>query len=358
MRFILAFVLIYCVALVAGGQDIHTIVLSSIEADEPPTKQGRSEFTITFQHDGEIWKSSQQVTIDDRQVRKIRLWRAENKKLFMLSELGVTYDELSNAAPKFALTFDITKEFVVNIDSFVFCQGYKMTRTISTGGYSISTKLIYENGTEDIFKFDSDDLGNGSFDLQGYLFCHTLFKDAAFTDRLISNFFSKENLKNTILKYQKMVECEGFYYKEFVSKNPGRSSKENRMMTGWNFADYKSSRDFNVEKLRSCQAQWKYHNLDSELTGTVTFYEQPIVFCGVVSTASVGLIKLENGSLVRVLTLCNAKGGFSVASKFKEGDKVKITSVEKPEFRVDLVPYDPKACDLDEAFFGNIIKLN
>lgn len=355
MRSLSILMLIFCGTLSSIGQDIQSIVLTSIKADEPPTKQGQSEYSIIFHRSREILKSTESI-IAGQQVKNVNQWRKENKKIFTLPELGVTHEELISVASteKIELAFDIPKGLALNIDSFLFCQNYKMTKTISTGGFEVSVKLISENKTENIFKFDSNDIGDGGFDLQAYLFCHELFKNVEFPDKVLTDFFSKENLVNTIVYYQSVVECEGFFYKEFVSKNPGRTSKENRMMNGWNFAEYLQNRNTEAEKLRECQGKWKYLELDDELTGEVLFYEQPIVVCGTVSTASVSLIEIEDGSIVRVLSLCNSKNGLSAKNTFNKGDKVKITKAEKPNFKVDLVPYDPKVCELDVAYFGSL----
>ena len=111
-----------------------------------------------------------------------------------------------------------------------------------------------------------------------------------------------------------------------------------------------------VNKLQSCQRQWKYENLAKSFSGTIEFFEQPAVMCGTVSSASVALIKTENGETVRVLTMCNSKEDFNASPTFNTGEKVIITPSEKPSFKVDIVPVDPASCRLKSAYFGTIQK--
>ena len=49
MKFLSLTILILVIAFPTVGQDIEHIIVYSQEADEPPTKQGRPEFVITFE---------------------------------------------------------------------------------------------------------------------------------------------------------------------------------------------------------------------------------------------------------------------------------------------------------------------
>lgn len=104
-----------------------------------------------------------------------------------------------------------------------------------------------------------------------------------------------------------------------------------------------------------CQKNWKYLNLEKDIRGVVLYYDQPVIACGVsISTASVALIKTAKGDTLRILTLCNTKKEFKVRSEFEPGYNVYIRAVLKPPFRVDLIPVDPYACSIKEAYFGTV----
>ena len=111
-----------------------------------------------------------------------------------------------------------------------------------------------------------------------------------------------------------------------------------------------------INKLYSCQENWNYGDLSTKFDGTVLFYAQPITYCGNLSVASTALIKLNNGEIIRVLTLCNNKPDINSPSEFKVGNKVKIEPAQKPSFRVDEIPLDPKSCTIKKTYFGNIKK--
>lgn len=113
-----------------------------------------------------------------------------------------------------------------------------------------------------------------------------------------------------------------------------------------------------LDKYQGCQRRWKYKNLEKGFSGTIVFFEQPVVMCGVASTASVALVKTDNGETLRVLTMCNIKKDFNTPPGFKVGEKVKITPDEKPAFRVDIIPVDFLSCRLRTAYFGIIQKVD
>jgi hypothetical protein len=112
-----------------------------------------------------------------------------------------------------------------------------------------------------------------------------------------------------------------------------------------------------TEKLQNCKTKWKYSNLNKVLNGSILYYEQPVVECGILSTASVALIRTEAGDTLRVLSMCDTKKDFNTAPAFKLGERVKVTPSEKPSFRVDLMPVDWESCRLVIAYFGTIQRL-
>jgi hypothetical protein len=99
-----------------------------------------------------------------------------------------------------------------------------------------------------------------------------------------------------------------------------------------------------------CQQKWLYQNLDKSTNGTIIFHKKASGSCGIFSAASVSIIKTEKGDTIRVLEMCNFDKDFS------SGSHVSIKPETKPSFRVDIVPYDPKACTILEAYFGTVTK--
>lgn len=237
------------------GQDIEVIALTTQQADEPPTKQGRTLYSIDFkkQVNGELTTSAyyentdrqklkEAITIDKERINTVENWRAINKNVFTQLDLGLDITTLKNRTSNYKLNFEIPGDFSVRVDSFLFCQEYKMTKSISTGGEIIVVTLIYKSGLKDEFAFDSNDIGTGEFNLRDYIHCYTLLKDKIPVEIRNHDFFTSDKLTDILLYYQKTVECEGYYYKEYTDKNPKMTSKEKRMMTGWDFVKYMGQR--------------------------------------------------------------------------------------------------------------------
>lgn len=99
-----------------------------------------------------------------------------------------------------------------------------------------------------------------------------------------------------------------------------------------------------------CQQKWTYRNLNKITNGTVIFHKKASGSCGIFSVASVSIISTEKGDAIGVLELCNTDKDFSV------GSHISVKPETKPSFRVDYVPYDPKACSILETYFGTVTK--
>ena len=246
-------ILILLSALSSTGQTIERIVVTSRMADEPPTRQGANEYQLEFKKykDGQLIAKEYQVNnkrrklgqstlIPQEKVAAVGKWIANNKNSFRLHDFDLTYSALALHADtsKHDLTFHIPSDILFSVDSFKFCQEYLLKKSISTGGFTIDVRLIDASGNNTVFSFDSNDVGGGKFDLLGYLMSFKIFGDVISNEFPLYDFFSKKNLVKVLLLYQKTVECEGYYYSEFIKEYPNRSSLENRMMVGWNFADY------------------------------------------------------------------------------------------------------------------------
>ncbi len=237
------------------GQEIEKVIFTSQQVDEPSTKQGRSKFIIEFirQTNGQLTafdiqenkktkKLRNNVTIEQERVDKIAEWERQNKRTFTQRDLGLDITTLKTQTNNHKLNFDLPTDLTVNVDSFQFCQNYKMTKTMSTGGETLSVTLIYKDERKQEIIFDSNDIGEGSFNLKDYVLCYTLLVDKVPNEVPSYGFFSKTKFTDIVLHYQKIVECEGYYYKEFTDKNPTMTSKDRRMMVGWNFVEYMRQR--------------------------------------------------------------------------------------------------------------------
>jgi len=99
-----------------------------------------------------------------------------------------------------------------------------------------------------------------------------------------------------------------------------------------------------------CQKKWIYKKLSKQITGTIIYHKTVSVHCGIFSTAAVGIILTQQGDTLRVLELCN------LDKKFAVGSIIKVEPADIPGFRIDIVPYDPKVCNLINTYFGSLTK--
>ncbi len=253
MKYILL-VILAALAFPSVGQDIEKVIFISQQADEPPTKQGRPKYTIVFNRpEGEELSASgflegkkrrrliDKLEIDIDRAEKVTGWEQQDKRSFSQLDLGLDMRSLNAQANNHQLNFDLPTDFIVDVDSFQFCQPYRITNSISIGGEIITVTLIYTGGLKREFIFDSN--GEGKFDLKDYILCYTLLEGKIPIEIPSYGFFSKSKFTGIVFDYQKTVECEGYYYKEFIEKNPTMTSKDRRMMTGWNFAEYLDQRN-------------------------------------------------------------------------------------------------------------------
>ena len=189
------------------GQDIKKIIFTSQQADEPPTKQGRPKYTIEFtgQAGGTLITSEfyegkrrkklkSKVTIDKGRVEKIAEWEKLDKRTFTQSDLGLDISTIKTQTNNYKLNFDVPTDLIVSVDSFQFCQTYKMTKSISTGGETLAVTLINKAGHKQEFIFDSNDVGEGNFNLKDYILCYTLLTDKIPNEVPSYGRFSKDKL--------------------------------------------------------------------------------------------------------------------------------------------------------------------
>jgi len=111
-----------------------------------------------------------------------------------------------------------------------------------------------------------------------------------------------------------------------------------------------------IHQPKNRQLSWIYANLDKEIKGTIVFYDQPGVACGIVSTESVALIKLSESDTIRILGLCDVTAD-KIHDKFMPGDMVSVTPDKRPSFYIDILPVDPKTWIIKRTYFGTIKKI-
>lgn len=237
------------------GQDIEKIIFTSQQADEPPTKQGRPKYKIEFKRQvgGDLVTSDYfenkkkkklktGTLINKGRIESIIEWKKIDKRTFTQSDLEFDAMILKTGTNKNKLNFDIPTDFIVKVDSFQFCQTYKMIETNSTGGETITVTWINNLGQTSEFIFDSNDIGVGKFNMKDYLFCYTLLRDKIPNEIPYHDFFSTDKLTDILLYYQKTVECEGYYYKEYTDRNPNLTPQDRRTKKGWDFVEYMRQR--------------------------------------------------------------------------------------------------------------------
>jgi hypothetical protein len=81
----------------------------------------------------------------------------------------------------------------------------------------------------------------------------------------------------------------------------------------------------------SYQCKWIFINLTDTIEGIIVKHERQITGCGVLATASLTIIKVDNDT-IRVIDLCNNK-------EYSIGQRVKVISETEPKFQVDIPHY-------------------
>ncbi|WP_420387015.1 hypothetical protein [Roseivirga sp.] len=253
MKYILLFALAI-LTFTSFGQEVEKIIFTSQKHDEPPTKQGRPKYKIEFlkESNGDFTASvfyinrrkkklKDRVRIEKERVEKITEWRILNKKTFSLSDLELDISELT-PQNDYKLNFDIPTNLTVEVDSFRFCKSLDFRPDYVIGGQEFSVTLVNRIKQTEEFVFESN-LDDDDFNLKNYIFFYELLKDKIPEEVPDYGFFSKSRFYKVILYYQMTVECEGFYYREYISKNPQITDSDRRMMIGWDFVKYLKERN-------------------------------------------------------------------------------------------------------------------
>lgn len=258
MKHILIILLLISFSQILVGQNIEEISVQVSHADEPPTKHGPQVFEISFVSNGSKNLSTDYYTNKYRKKKKVKLqepivieahqlenfnnWVSTYKSEFLLNELGVDFSKLGLSNSSYKTEFKI-KEEKIRIDSFNICKGWQKLRSISTGGFSIKVQMMKDGDSSEILNFDSNDIGMFKLDLQSLLIIQPILQNKIPEEMGTDGLFDEESLIELLNYYYKVVECEGFYYNEFIEQTPGRTKAENRTMAGWNFSEYMNQRN-------------------------------------------------------------------------------------------------------------------
>ncbi|KXX67212.1 hypothetical protein AVL50_27895 [Flammeovirga sp. SJP92] len=140
------------------------------------------------------------------------------------------------------ITRKITVSHPILIDSINFCNKWDaLSLKVECIG---SQSIIIKTDTTVIFEYSYGDRKNRTFDLEGYLLTYPLFNEQLSSIISTERFgYTLSSLISVLEYYNKSLECEEYYYAEFMKENPGRTSAENRMRIGWDFHQYLSQRE-------------------------------------------------------------------------------------------------------------------
>ncbi|SFA77255.1 hypothetical protein [Algoriphagus aquimarinus] len=249
-------------SLIIYGQNIESIFVQVMLSDEPPTKYGPQVFEIAFVSKGskslsadyytnqykkkKKVKLQEPIVIETQQLEKFYNWVSTNKSEFLLDELGVGISNLGLSNTSYKTTFKIDEE-KIRIDSFNICKGWQNLRSSSTGGFSVKVQMMKDGDSTEILNFRSNDIGMVKLDLQSLLIIQPILQNKIPEEMGTDGLFDKESLIELLNYYYKVVECEGYYYDEFIEQNPERTKAENRTKVGWNFTDYMNHRTKNYD---------------------------------------------------------------------------------------------------------------
>jgi len=78
------------------------------------------------------------------------------------------------------------------------------------------------------------------------------------------------------------------------------------------------------------QEKWQYFTFNDTLTAKVIQHYPTKILCGTVAVASMTIVELNNGEIIRVLDLCGQ------SAELRQNQIIKITPAKKPEFKVSL----------------------
>lgn len=117
-----------------------------------------------------------------------------------------------------------------------------MAQVVSAGGETVQVIVIDNAGHRTVLAFPVTNPRVSPFPIQAYLLGYILLHDL-FPDTVAGHaFFSRGMLEEVLIEYIKVIPCEGFYYQEYLNRNPQLTPQERRTRKGWNFKDYLQQR--------------------------------------------------------------------------------------------------------------------
>jgi len=259
MKQTIVILLLACIGFTQSfGQKLKSIIIEITYSNEPPISPKppiiRVEFKCSksgnyrakaYQISGKRVKFKSPQSISKSKIVTFLNWYNNDKQTFTFNELGLTLHEITGSKPPilFTPTFPIESEFTVKVDSFLFCKQHQALYRDVIGGYSLKVLLNIEHQQVPYFIYtENNTFGKTLFNLKAYFSLQPLLSLNIPEIDTLSQLFSKKSLINYLYYYLKITECEEYYYKEFLKKNPQRTKRENRMMTNWNFEKYLKER--------------------------------------------------------------------------------------------------------------------
>lgn len=105
-----------------------------------------------------------------------------------------------------------------------------------------------------------------------------------------------------------------------------------------------------AEKTMQQPVEWEYKTYTKNFAGEVLHYEPAGGTCGTVAYASICIVKLEEGEIIRVLSLCNSK------DNLKKGDEVIVSPQSIPTTTVSASSAYDTYDHIGLTTYGNITK--
>ena len=123
------------------------------------------------------------------------------------------------------LTFQSEKNIVIKIDTFMFCnQLIEEKRDIESRTFKEEIAFIDSLGVSKKFIFDNDNSFHNN--LHQYILMYQIFRDKLSDEAPPFGTFNKDQMLHLILTYLQTIECEEYYYQEYLEKNPNKTAQE------------------------------------------------------------------------------------------------------------------------------------
>ena len=238
------------------GQEFKAIL---IEVDYSPCFSASSHYVLVLNKNKSGDLGSRYYTVNDKRKRlkkaieipqssieRFTRWRNEDKRDFLLEELNTTGENIES-------TFQVKPLFPINYnapiltDSFNLCNSYDHQKQGVIAGpryFNITVFGQTDSSRVQLVKFHETDFWQKDFDLKNYLILQPLLKMAIPKAIMNESAFSNHMMNKALCNYYLNIECEDYYYQEYLESNPTikESEKLRRMRVGWDFKEYLSHR--------------------------------------------------------------------------------------------------------------------